>query len=338
MIRMRLDTQEFAGACPNDGCHLALPPLSDVVHPFFRDGHVKCAGCGGEIDVWETVSNYVGNDMPGSWVANAIGARRGFFDLELAPNTQMKVDLERCGMPPNAILLSLNLTGVTPKEGPAVHPIIMTGNESRARLLGNQITVYGVPATRNPDEDAPPDAKPARVMCSAVWAEVGDDAEPWLYVLDALEAASVWITTSAPKAKLDDQGKALREHAEAMQVRRTIIPAYAGFEIALTRLIRDDLEQRLSKSAVQSFLRDTRSASMLKILIPEYCSRRNLPALHEGIQAEILTLRSARNEIMHEGQKTKHSPAKARKMLAAAVMGIHYIEFLRRETLAPGRG
>jgi len=294
----------WSGICEADDCRFALPPLREIADEFFTKGSAACRQCGCPVDVWNSACRHARDDHSKGYVSlPGLGARLSPFIFELKSGETKELDFSSVGVPGDAIVLSVNYTS----QGPGCFANELHGNESRHRMKGTRVKVFGVPAQ---GKKAP---GPTRIACSVCWIHEADDSEPWLLLADALEASA------------------------ARHYSKVLVPAHSLVEISVSRLIASMLSQHSSKEAVDRFIENNlTSSSARNVLLPYVCAQASIPPLPDAIRGKLNRLATLRNHVVHRGLADPDlDKSEVGELLCAAIFGFEYVRFARSRLSQP---
>ena len=290
-------SRTFAWGAPCVSCKTALPPLRDTAAVFFENGSVPCPKCGAAVNVWEVTKNEIKIYL-GTFIGLAeLGANQTCFTFDLAPSERKNLDFTEHGVPPSAVVVSVNYT----PQGAGCFPIEFHGNEARSRSYKPQASVYGTSWGDNPG--------PIKIAVLVTWIDELEEPEAWTMLADAFQAAT------------DNRFS------------RAVVPAYSAFEVSASRLIRELLLKVTSKDSVEEFMvRDLSAASAVNVLLPFICRTLSVKDLPEDIRGKLTRLRRLRNKALHESLRDVDvDRSEVAELLCAAVFGFEFVRYAREK-------
>ena len=286
-----------AGPCPT--CNLALPPLSEIAPPYFRENIVRCSECNAAFDLWTVTLGY-GMAVPASaWGMASLGASSLSLLIPLQTGSYHKIDIREHGAPEGARILWTAYTSQGGTEG-AVTALEAHGNSPHRRIMGTEIQLYGIPL----GEGAIP--RTGNVAISVVWIRA-EDSESWPYLVDAFESI------------------ALRDYAPAM------VFAQSAVEIALMPILSKRLKLRVGLERVNAFMRDALTyGHALNVILPYMCGEIGIAPMPDAVRGALNRLRSLRNRIIHEGVKSSEiSAEETTEGITAAAFGFEFTRYFQ---------
>ncbi len=289
---IRIITKGWGIPCSH--CKHAFPPLAEVAPTFFESGRVVCSHCNRNVDLWKAACALAREPGASSFTTTSLGAEQTSFLFELARGEHKELDLIAFGVPADATLLQLIFT----PQGGDCFPILKHANSVSVRPLQTKMYVFGMPMDMG---EAP--GKPISALVT--WVRPADDTESWIYLAEALDAMA------------------------SRRYWHVILPGHVAFETSLMRVVKQGMEQRISKERVRDFLKNGLTSSVaLNIILPLLCDLSGVKRLSDVIRGELNRLRDLRNQFVHEGLKKEEvSERLAGELLSAAVFGFEYLRY-----------
>lgn len=290
-----MTTLTFSVGC--NSCGQVLPPLREIAETFFHRGGVACHACATEVDLWSAYLQRMRSGITPLDLAG-FGARVTVTNFHLALHERREVDLGIQGVPADAVILVLNFS-----VSGNIFPIEVHGENSRRRWPGTKVWLYGAALPGR----SPAAAEESLVLASAVWIHETDDAEAWLMMTDALEAAAAekWV--------------------------RAIPPAQSAYEIVSANVVRRWLSADMSAETLKQYVeRELTSFATTNVWLPILARIAQTPPLKQEIRGQLNRLRALRNKIVHEGRTEQQiSATEARELLVASIFGFEYVRLIR---------
>jgi len=286
-------TFSFGAACAS--CKTSLPPLRDTAAVFFENGSVPCSNCKVAVDLWDVTKKEF-EMFRGTFIGLVgLGANQTVFIFDLQPGKIKNLDFTESGVPPSALVVSVNYTA----QGTGCFPIELHGNEARSRSYNPKASVYGACLGDSPG--------PVKVAVAVTWIDELEEPEAWTMLADAFHAAT------------DNRFS------------RVVVPAYSAFEVGVSRLIRELFLTVTSKESVDEFMvKDLSSASAVNVLLPFICRTLGIKDLVGDIRGSLTRLRRLRNKALHEGLRDVDVDSiEVAKLLCAAVFGFEFVRYAR---------
>jgi hypothetical protein len=278
-----------------------LPKLDLIAAEYFTAGTVLCKKCGTKIDPWETAREVAGQVAVSFTGLHTLGAHRELFVFQLSAGEHKVIDLKAYGVPDDATVLSVNYT----PNGPGCFPLEMHGNTPARRILGATLRLYGMPLGEMSKDPAP-------ISVLVYWIGRTDhDTESWFYFVDAIDALA------------------------ARKYRQVIIPANTAVEMAIVPLVRQALRHHLPSTCKDEAQYRQSYFQALNVSLPLLSKIAAVPMMPEPIFRELNSLRSLRNDMVHEGFGDKAvDESRAAQLLCASLFGLAYVRFARPRLLS----
>lgn len=287
-------------ACPH--CHQHLINDDRYVIDHIEGRAVKCPNCGTELDWWKTARSIIEENFMYNQAFAFIGAKSTIFQLTLKPGERITYSFAAMGVPVGAKVLYVNYT----PQGGSLFPAELHGNVPTRRFYGTEVTLYPVP-----NKSVAPEEGLLTVMVS--WVPSTPDDEAWLNLVDAFASHANDRYTSV------------------------VIPANVAVEAALTRLMSQYLLQvGISSKSADTFLDEAATYShQVNVLLPLIARLNKIPLLPDDIRGALNRLRKLRNDLAHQGKLEVPLDGKSSaEVLCAALFGLHYVRYVRRELVA----
>ncbi|MBI3184001.1 MAG: hypothetical protein HYZ28_17840 [Myxococcales bacterium] len=281
--------------CPNCQTPYAIEP--HIFVRYFSGTPSPCPKCSAAIDWWAATTKWIDAWFAFGTSLTLAGARATFVNVDLLPDKMVPVDLTSAGVPADAEIVHLNLTGAG-----GVFPLVVHGNEVIRDPFPPKFSLRGFPLPVPPQVPA---GTANTVNVFAVWFVRKPDDTVTRHLIDAAR------------------------HYEARRFEGVVVPANIAAEAALTPVVAEALRAYASRDAVKSFLKDAATYShQLNVLLAMIADLIGVRRLPEDVRVSLNVLRKRRNEVGHEGRCAPQTQAEAAKHLAAAIFGVQYAAFL----------
>ncbi len=239
----------------------------------------------------------------------ALGATVTTFNTTLRSNAPTEINVAEHGLPPEAILLDINVT-----SGGELMPVEVRTNSSQQHLSKRGVLCfYGVrPATS--------DAVEGLVGIAITWLPPPTDEVPLRHLIDA-------VTSYSEAVARETMGLDAAGHFE-----RLVVPANIAAETSLGRALSEAISSFATKTHAEEFLSNGATYShQLHVLLPMIGHMTSAPLLDAKIVGVLVRLRNYRNKIAHRGHvKAPITRADAAGLLVAAIFAYHYARMLIR--------
>jgi hypothetical protein len=274
-------------------CNHALPPLESTARRYFVEGTVECIGCHTSVDLWECSRSQVSDEFPPEWGLQGLGAEYTVFPFEVRPGQVITIDLTQHGIPSDAILLYSSY------------------NSNDARVIPRLVELFSKHLALDPRHQA--------VYCMPVPGAPIDPGPGMAYVC--------WVRRGSKAQWSIRSANAFRDIA-SHDLEGAIVEAFSALEIALFTFTSRYLDRACSSKALRRTLDGRLSAYAMMQLLPGICEELNLRPLAKPVGEALQALRRCRNGILHRGNDNGLSAARVGELLAAAVLGVAFVEYI----------
>ncbi|MBK8998674.1 MAG: hypothetical protein IPM35_23375 [Myxococcales bacterium] len=292
---------ETAPWVPCSECGAIVPYVLGVLEAYVAGHRVPCPLCKRPVLWWKAVLEGIEKHFHFGQVMAMAGCRTLLFEVEVPPEQTVEVNLADRGVPDNAEIVYMNLTG---RGG--VWPLMVHGNDAIRDPLGAKFWLYG-----RPHKD-PAEGLGHGVGIMATWFVRSPDDTVVRHLVDAAR------------------------HYQAERFDAVVVPANVAAEASLTPVLTHFFERYAGKGHVEEMLEKGATYShQLNVLMNVAAEVLGAPRLDDHIRGLLNRLRKLRNDIAHEGKCKGQTRTDAAEHLAAAFFMVRYAKVLGDHMVAP---
>jgi len=268
--------------------------LPGALETYVAGHRLPCPRCKKPLHWWKAIVEGIERHFQFGQVMAMAGCRTLHFELDVPPGQTVEVNLADRGVPENAEIVHMNLTG---RGG--VWPLMVHGNDAIREPLGVKFWLYGRPLK------APAEGSGHDVGIMATWFVRRPDDTVVRHLVDAAR------------------------HYQADRFDAVVVPANVAAEASLTPVLTHFFERYAGKDEVREMLgRGATYSHQLNVLMNVAADVLGVSRLDGHIRGLLNRLRKLRNNIAHEGRCKGQSRTEAAEHLAAAFFLVSYVKVL----------
>ncbi len=282
------------------GCSVPLKSGPDQISNYFSmfPSPGKCPECSTTLDWWHAVTRAIEENFFFIQALEAAGATTTLVRKKMNKGEFLTIDFDQSGVPADATIVAVNMT----PQGSMI-PYQARQNFYVGEAIPHALTFRPAPIKN----EEPPEEVALAIMVT------------WFKTTGGLEHEYLFEAASSFAAETRAHGSTKWE--------RTVVPANLALELAIGRLVGDGLRKvGLSDDRLDY-------SKELNLVLPLLSRTFSVKPLPTHLLDEANRLRRFRNDMVHGGKpRAPISRAEAAKLLAAALFGVHYVAWFRRET------